>query len=112
MLLVGLLVTMGIGSSFATIPIITTIFVPLCLHLGFSPMATIAIIGSAAAVGDAGSPASDSTLGPTSDSIWMDSITTFGVHVSRHSSFIIFRLSCSAGLRQLFYNEKGSLLIE
>ena len=66
MLLVGLLVTMGIGSSFATIPIITTIFVPLCLHLGFSPMATIAIIGSAAAVGDAGSPASDSTLGPTS----------------------------------------------
>lgn len=66
MLLVGLVVTMGIGSSFATIPIITTIFVPLCLHLGFSPMATIAIIGSAAAVGDAGSPASDSTLGPTS----------------------------------------------
>lgn len=43
---VGLVVTMGIGSSFATIPIITTIFVPLCLHLGFSPMATIAIIGS------------------------------------------------------------------
>ena len=66
MLLVGLLVTMGSGSSFATMPIITTIFNPLCLHLGFSPMATIAIIGSAAAVGDAGSPASDSTLGPTS----------------------------------------------
>ncbi|MCF7616750.1 Na+/H+ antiporter family protein [Bacillus sonorensis] len=66
MLVVGLLITMGIGSSFATIPIITTIFVPLCLQLGFSPMATIAIIGTAAALGDAGSPASDSTLGPTS----------------------------------------------
>ncbi|MEC3606206.1 Na+/H+ antiporter family protein [Bacillus glycinifermentans] len=66
MLIVGLLITMGIGSSFATIPIITTIFVPLCLQLGFSPMATIAIIGTAAALGDAGSPASDSTLGPTS----------------------------------------------
>lgn len=66
MLVVGLLVTMGIGSSFSTIPIITTIFVPLSLELGFSPMATIALVGTAAALGDAGSPASDSTLGPTS----------------------------------------------
>jgi len=66
MLIVGLLITMGIGSSFSTIPIITTIFVPLCLELGFSPMATVAIVGTAAALGDAGSPASDSTLGPTS----------------------------------------------
>lgn len=66
MLVVGLLITMGIGSSFATVPVITTIFVPLCAQLGFSPMATIAVIGAAAAVGDAGSPASDSTLGPTS----------------------------------------------
>ncbi len=45
MLIVGLLITMGIGSSFATIPIIATIFVPLCMQLGFSPMATIAISG-------------------------------------------------------------------
>lgn len=66
MLLVGLIVTMGIGSSFSTLPIITTIYVPLCLSLGFSPLATVAIIGSAGALGDAGSPASDSTLGPTS----------------------------------------------
>lgn len=66
MLLVGLIVTMGIGSSFSTLPIITTIYVPLCLSLGFSPLATVAIIGTAGALGDAGSPASDSTLGPTS----------------------------------------------
>ncbi|GAA1390123.1 Na+/H+ antiporter family protein [Luteococcus peritonei] len=66
MLLVGLLVTMGIGSSFSTLPIITTIFVPLCATLGFSPLATVSIIGTAGALGDAGSPASDSTLGPTS----------------------------------------------
>lgn len=65
MLMVGLLVTMGIGSSFATLPIITAIYVPLCVGLGFSPLATIAIIGTAGALGDAGSPASDSTLGPT-----------------------------------------------
>lgn len=65
MLLVGLLVTMGIGSSFSTLPIIATIYVPLCISMGFSPMATLALIGTAGALGDAGSPASDSTLGPT-----------------------------------------------
>lgn len=65
MLLVGLLVTMGIGSSFSTLPIIAAIYVPLCISMGFSPAATLAIIGTAGALGDAGSPASDSTLGPT-----------------------------------------------
>ena len=66
MLAIGLVVTMGIGSSFSTIPIIAAIYVPLCISLGFSPLATVAIIGTAGALGDAGSPASDSTLGPTS----------------------------------------------
>ena len=65
MLIVGLVVTMGIGSSFSTLPIISAIYVPLCAALGFSPLATVAIIGTAGALGDAGSPASDSTLGPT-----------------------------------------------
>ncbi|QBF84361.1 sodium:proton antiporter [Shewanella maritima] len=65
MLVVGLLITMGIGSSFSTIPIIATIYVPLALSFGFSIPATIALVGTAAALGDAGSPASDSTLGPT-----------------------------------------------
>jgi predicted histidine transporter YuiF (NhaC family) len=66
MLLVGLLITMGIGSSFGTIPILAALFVPLCAALGFSVLATAALIGTAGALGDAGSPASDSTLGPTS----------------------------------------------
>jgi len=66
MLAIGLIVTMGIGSSFSTIPILAAIYVPLCVSLGFSPLATVAIIGTAGALGDAGSPASDSTLGPTS----------------------------------------------
>lgn len=65
MLLVGLLITLGIGSSFSTVPILAIIYVPLCIQFGFSPSATIALIGTAAALGDAGSPASDSTLGPT-----------------------------------------------
>ncbi|PAQ13751.1 sodium:proton antiporter [Bacillaceae bacterium SAOS 7] len=85
MLIVGLLVTMGIGSSFSTIPIIATIFVPLALELGFSPMATIVLVGTAGALGDAGSPASDSTLGPTSglnvdgqhNHIWDTCVPTF-----------------------------------
>lgn len=65
MLLVGLLVTLGIGSSFSTVPIIAAIFVPLGLELGFSAAAIVCLIGTAGALGDAGSPASDSTLGPT-----------------------------------------------
>ncbi|WP_265411107.1 Na+/H+ antiporter family protein [Actinobacillus pleuropneumoniae] len=85
MLIVGLFITMGIGSSFSTVPIITSIYVPLCVSFGFSPLATMAIVGVAAALGDAGSPASDSTLGPTSglnadgkhDHIWDSVVPTF-----------------------------------
>ncbi len=66
MLIIGLIVTMGIGTSFGTIPIIAAFYVPLCISLEFSHAATILLIGIAAALGDAGSPASDSTLGPTS----------------------------------------------
>lgn len=85
MLLVGLFITMGIGSSFSTIPIIASLYVPLALSFGFSPLATVALVGTAAALGDAGSPASDSTLGPTSglnadgqhDHIWDSVVPTF-----------------------------------
>ncbi|MBV7387421.1 Na+/H+ antiporter family protein [Pasteurellaceae bacterium TAE3-ERU1] len=85
MLLIGLFITMGIGSSFSTVPIITTIYIPICITLGFSPLATVAIVGVSAALGDAGSPASDSTLGPTSglnadgkhDHIWDTVVPTF-----------------------------------
>lgn len=57
----------------------------MCIAFGFSPMATIAIVGVSGALGDAGSPASDSTLGPTSglnmdgqhDHIWDSVVPTF-----------------------------------
>lgn len=65
LLLVGLLVTMGIGTSFGTIPVVTALYAPVLIAVGMSPMASAALIGVAAALGDAGSPASDSTLGPT-----------------------------------------------
>jgi putative amino acid transporter len=85
MLLIGLFITMGIGSSFATVPILAAIFVPLAASLGFSEMAVIALIGTAGALGDAGSPASDSTLGPTAglnadgqhNHIWDTVVPTF-----------------------------------
>ena len=85
MLLIGLLITMGIGSSFSTVPLIAAIYVPLCIKLGISPLATVAIIGVAGALGDAGSPVSESVLGPTAglnadgqhDHIFDSTIPTF-----------------------------------
>jgi len=85
MLLIGLGITMGIGTSFGTIPIIATIYVPLGIKLGFSPAAIVCLLGTAGALGDAGSPASDSTLGPTAglnvdgqhDHIWDTCVPTF-----------------------------------
>lgn len=85
MLAVGLLVTMGIGTSFGTVPIIAAIYCPLGVKLGMSAPTIILLLGIAAALGDAGSPASDSTLGPTSglnvdgqhDHIWDTCVPTF-----------------------------------
>ena len=85
MLLVGLLVTMGIGTSFGTIPVVAAIYIPLSLKLGLSIPGAVVVLAAAAALGDAGSPASDSTLGPTSglnadgqhDHIWDTCVPTF-----------------------------------
>lgn len=85
MLIVGLIVTLGIGSSFATIPIIAAIFVPIAMELGLSELAIICLVGTAGVLGDAGSPASDSTLGPTAglnvdgqhNHIWDTCVPTF-----------------------------------
>ena len=64
-LLLGLLITIGIGTSFGTIPILAVLFVPICLKMGFNTQQIVLLIAAAAALGDAGSPASDTTLGPT-----------------------------------------------
>ena len=85
MLAVGLLVTMGIGTSFGTVPVIAAIYCPLAMHLGFSVGATVCLIAAAGALGDAGSPASDTTLGPTAglnadgqhNHIWDTCVPTF-----------------------------------
>ena len=85
MVLLGLLVTMGIGTSFGTVPVLAAIYVPLALKLGFSPAAIVFLVAVAGALGDAGSPASDTTLGPTSglnadgqhDHIWDTCVPQF-----------------------------------
>lgn len=85
MLFVGLFVTIGIGTSFGTVPILAAIYCPLAQSLGFSVLGITALIGVAGALGDAGSPASDSTLGPTSglnadnqhNHIWDTCVPTF-----------------------------------
>lgn len=85
MTFLGLLITMGIGTSFGTVPVVASIYVPLAMRLGFSTPATILMITIAAALGDAGSPASDTTLGPTAglnadgqhDHIWDTCVPQF-----------------------------------
>ena len=85
MQLIGLLITMGIGTSFGTIPLIAAVFVPFMVAMGFSPAAIIVAIAAAGATGDAGMPQSDTSLGPTAgldadgqhDHIWDTCIPTF-----------------------------------
>src|SRR5690606_15928951 len=57
LLLVGLIITMGIGTSFGTVPILAVLYVPIASAAGFSPLAIAALMGTAGALGDAGSPA-------------------------------------------------------
>lgn len=97
MLITGLFITIGIGTSFGTIPILAVIFVPICAQLGFNLQETIVVFAAAAALGDAGSPASDTTLGPTAglnadgqhNHIWDTCIPTF---LHYNTAIIIFGL--------------------
>ena len=97
MLFTGLFITIGIGTSFGTIPILAVLFVPVCINLNFNPAETVTILAAAAALGDAGSPASDTTLGPTSglnadgqhNHIWDTCIPTF---LHYNTALILFAL--------------------
>ena len=97
MLLVGLVITMGIGTSFGTIPILAVVFIPVFMKLGFNVPQTVVVLAAAAALGDAGSPASDTTLGPTAglnvdgqhNHIWDTCVPTF---IHYNISLILFAL--------------------
>ena len=85
MMLVGMFIVMGTGTSFGTVPVLAVLYVPLCAQLGFSVGATTLLIAAAATIGDTGSPVSDTTLGPTAglnadgqhDHIWDTCVPTF-----------------------------------
>ncbi len=85
MLFAGLVITMGIGTSFGTIPILAVVFIPVFMKIGFNVAQTVTVLAAAAALGDAGSPASDTTLGPTAglnvdgqhNHIWDTCVPTF-----------------------------------
>lgn len=66
LILIGFTIVMGTGTCFGTVPILSAIYVPMCMTLGYTALGTASLIGVAAAVGDVCSPASDGTLGPTS----------------------------------------------
>ena len=97
MLFAGLIITMGIGTSFGTIPILAVVFIPVFMKLGFNVQQTVVVLAAAAALGDAGSPASDTTLGPTAglnvdgqhNHIWDTCVPTF---LHYNISLIIFAL--------------------
>lgn len=65
MLLLGFVITMGIGSGFAAAPIVATILVPMCAQLGLGSDAAVLLVAAAAALGDGVTPASSQTLLPT-----------------------------------------------
>lgn len=92
MLFVGLFITIGFGDSFASVPILAPIYIPLALALGFSPLATIALLGASAALGDAGSPASTISLGVTAG------LNADGRHDHIRESVIPTFLHCNIGM--------------
>ncbi|RQW69479.1 TRAP transporter large permease subunit [Halomonas sp. YLB-10] len=92
MLVVGLFITIGFGDSFASVPILASIYLPLALTLGFDPLAAMALLGASAALGDAGSPASTITLGATAG------LNADGQHDHIRDSVIPTFLHCNIGM--------------
>ena len=65
-LLTGLIITLGIGSSFSTVPIMAPLIIPFAVELQFSVSAIVVLLAVAGGLGDSSSPLSESTIGPTS----------------------------------------------
>ena len=92
MLLVGLFITIGFGDSFASVPILAPIYVPLAVTHGFDPLAVMSLLGAAAALGDAGSPASTISLGVTAG------LDADGQHDPIRDTVIPTFLHCNIGM--------------
>lgn len=92
MLFVGLFITIGFGDSFASVPILAPIYIPLAVELGLGPLAVMALLGASAALGDAGSPASTISLGATSG------LAADGRHDHIRDTVIPTFLHCNVGM--------------
>lgn len=66
MLPVGLVIVMGTGTSFGTVPVLAVLYVPLCSERGFGLGATTLLVAAAATIGDTSFHVSDIILAPTS----------------------------------------------
>ena len=90
--LIGLLVTMGIGTSFGTVPVLAVLFVPMCSSLGFSTPATILLISAAAASVMQARPRPILRSAQPPVSTLTVSTTISAIPVSQRLSRLIFRL--------------------
>ena len=101
MMLVGMIIVLGTGTSFGTVPVLAVLYVPLCEALGMGIGVTTMLIAAASTIGDTGSPVSDTTLAPTAglnadgqhDHIWDTCVPTFIA-----SDIPIFILACLSPL--------------
>ena len=59
MLPVGLVIVMGTGTSFGTVPVLAVLYVPLCSERGFGLGATTLLVAAAATIGDTSFHVSD-----------------------------------------------------
>lgn len=92
MLFVGLFITIGFGDSFASVPTLAPIYIPLALEMGLDPLAAVCLVGASAALGDAGSPASTISLGVTSG------LAADGHHDHIRDTVIPTFLHCNIGM--------------
>ncbi|WP_226829149.1 MULTISPECIES: Na+/H+ antiporter NhaC family protein [unclassified Brevibacterium] len=88
----GLFITIGFGDSFASVPILAPIYIPLALEKGLDPLAAVCLLGAAAGLGDAGSPASTISLGVTSG------LAADGHHDHIRDTVIPTFLHCNIGM--------------
>ena len=91
MLFVGLFITMGIGTSFGTIPILAVLYVPICIKLGFSIPSTIIVIAAAAALEMQALRHQIQLWVQLPDLMLTDSTITSGIPAYQHFYIIIYR---------------------
>lgn len=102
LLLVGMVVTIGIGSSFGTVPIIAALYVPICLIAGFLLLQQLHLSGQPEQLEMQVRPLQTRRLDRRLDLMLMACITTFGIHVFQHSCTLTSHCLSLDGLHQWY----------